>query len=76
MAPKAPVRIETKKARKGPRIGDHARGGKVFQHSKYKKVKAPPRGQEYRIIDDRVVLVNKDTLRIIAIIGMVSALTR
>ncbi|WP_206078512.1 hypothetical protein [Poseidonocella sp. HB161398] len=38
------------------------------------QLKAPPKGQEYRVVNDRVVLADSDTLKILAVIGLASAL--
>lgn len=34
----------------------------------------PPHGREYRVVNDRVVLIDSDTLATVAVIGLLSAL--
>ncbi|MFY0634437.1 MAG: hypothetical protein JXQ91_11525 [Vannielia sp.] len=35
-----------------------------------------PRGQEYRVIDNRVVRIDSDTAQVVAVLGLLSALLR
>lgn len=62
--------------REAPRIGHSARGGQPFQRAPDSRFNAPPRGQEYRVVNDHLVLVDSRTLKIVSIIGLLSALTR
>lgn len=59
---------------KGPQVGDSGHRGKPFHRASNSRFKAPPRGQEYRVLDDRLVLVDKDTLKVVAVLGLLSAL--
>ncbi|MFN3823810.1 MAG: hypothetical protein ACK4RN_07520 [Pseudorhodobacter sp.] len=61
---------------RGPRIGQHARNGRVWHQGPRHRVGPPPRGQHYRVIDNRVVRVDNNTLQIVAIAGLLSALLR
>lgn len=64
-----------KAAHAAPRAGDSARAGKPFQRAAASRFKAPPRGQEYRVVGDHLVLADQKTLQVITVLGLVSALT-
>ncbi len=68
-------RAEAHKPAKGPKIGDSGHKGQPSRQAGNSRFKAPPRGQEYRVVNDRLVLVDKDTLKIVAVLGLLSALT-
>lgn len=55
-----------------PRIGDSARGGRPFVQAQNSRLPRPASGQEYRVVDDRLVRVDSDTLKIVAIIGLLN----
>lgn len=59
---------------KAPRIGDTGRGSQAFHRAQASRFKAPPRGQEYRVVNDHLVLVDSRTLRIVSVVGLLSAL--
>lgn len=59
---------------KVPRIGDNGRGGQNFHRAQNSRFKAPPRGQEYRVVNEHLVLVDSKTLRIVTVVGLLSAL--
>ncbi|OCX67155.1 hypothetical protein BFP70_03070 [Thioclava sp. SK-1] len=52
----------------------HSAPGHAPTSAQLKRLPPPPSGREYRIVDDRVVTVNKDTLEVVAAVGLVSAL--
>lgn len=58
----------------GPRIGDNARRGQRFERTTNSRFAAPPRGQEYRVVDGTLVRVDSKTLQIVAVVGLLSAL--
>lgn len=64
----------TETRHKAPRIGDNGRGGQVFHRAHNSRFKVPPRGQEYRVINEHLVLVDSKTLRIITVVGLLSIL--
>ncbi|UFM67444.1 DUF1236 domain-containing protein (plasmid) [Paracoccus sp. MA] len=55
--------------RKALRVGDSIRDGRPFQRAANSRFAAPPRGQEYRVVHDQVVLVDQKTKRIVQILG-------
>lgn len=59
-----------------PKIGDSASGKPRFTPPASGKVAAAPKGREYRVVNDRVVLVDSSTARIVQIIGALSALSK
>lgn len=65
-------------AHRGPRPGDgpeHIRRaeagdhGRVFKPGRDSRLEKAPRGKEYRVIDDKLVLVNKKDKKIVRVIG-------
>ncbi|WP_339107584.1 hypothetical protein [Thioclava sp. GXIMD4216] len=52
----------------------HSAPGRAPSAAQLKRLPAPPKGQEYRIVNERVVRVDTDTLKTVAVIGLVSAL--
>lgn len=63
-----------KKSAKAPKVGSSGRDGKPFQRSSGSRFSAPPKGQEYRVVNDHLVLVNKDTLKIVTVVGLLGTL--
>lgn len=61
---------------KAPRIGDSGRGGQGFQRASNSRFKAPPRGQEYRVVNEHLVLVDSRTLKIVTVVGLLSTLLK
>jgi len=51
------------------RHGDNGHQGKIFHPGKGGKLAEAPRGKEYRVIGDKLVLVNKRTHQIVRVIG-------
>ncbi|WP_223633410.1 hypothetical protein [Rhodobacter sp. TJ_12] len=39
-----------------------------------RRLPPPPHGQEYRVIDNRVTLIDSETLKTVAVLGLLSAL--
>lgn len=62
--------------RRAPRIGDDAREGQAYLRGKDSRLAAPPRGQEYRVLRDQIVLVDQKTKRIVNVVGPVSGTRR
>ncbi|MEI4488078.1 hypothetical protein V8J36_17940 [Frigidibacter sp. MR17.14] len=58
----------------GPKIGDNGRGGREVKRAKNGRLPVPPAHQHYRVIDDKVVRVDDNTMKIVAIVGLASAL--
>ncbi|MFT4012617.1 MAG: hypothetical protein QM682_04260 [Paracoccus sp. (in: a-proteobacteria)] len=59
--------------RKAPRLGESGRDGRVFKRAGNSRYAPAPRGQEYRVIRDQLVLVDKKTKRILSILGPLQA---
>jgi|GEM_PF-5479295 len=59
-----------------PRVGEHLRNARPFQRAPGSRFRAPPRGQEYRVANDHLVLVNSKTLQVVAVVGLLSSLLR
>lgn len=57
-----------------PRVGESARRAPQLQQAKNSRLPAPPKNQHYRVMDDRVVRVDDKTLKVVAVIGLASAL--
>lgn len=62
------------KALPAPHVGDSARGAQRFERAAHSRLKAPPKGEEYRVVNGHLVLVNSNTLRIISDVGLLSSL--
>ena len=52
----------------------HSAPGHAPTAAQLKRLPAPPKGQEYRIVNDKVVRIDSDTLKTVAAIGLVSAI--
>lgn len=59
---------------KGPAIGDGARNAALFQQAKNSRLPAPPAHQHYRVLDGTVVRVDDSTLKVVAVVGLLSAI--
>lgn len=68
-AHKAPVKSKTKIS---PRVGNSARNGAPFVRSANSRVAAPPKGHEYRVVKDYLVVSDTRSKKIQRIVGPVS----
>ncbi|MFE3837250.1 hypothetical protein [Pseudogemmobacter sonorensis] len=59
-----------------PRAGDNGRNGQPFQRATNSRFKAPPRGQEYRVVNEHLVLIDSDTLKIVTVLGLLNTLLK
>ncbi|MDB6454331.1 hypothetical protein [Falsirhodobacter sp. 20TX0035] len=59
---------------RGLHVGEYARHGHALSRDQLRRLPPLPRGQEYRRIDDNIVRIDSDTLKIVAVLGLVSAL--
>lgn len=59
-----------------PRAGAIARNGQRFERAANSRFKAPGRGQEYRIVDQHLVLVDSNTLKIVSVLGLLNTLLK
>lgn len=59
---------------RGLHVGQYARNGYALSRDQLRRLPPLPRGQEYRRIDDNIVRIDSDTLKIVAVLGLVSAL--
>lgn len=57
-----------------PRVGERIHGGEVVEYRRYPRLPPPPPRQEYRVYDKRVVRVDSQTLQVLAVVGLASAL--
>ncbi|KFI26534.1 RcnB family protein [Paenirhodobacter enshiensis] len=66
----APQQKLRKPQNHAPHVGESARRAPMLQQARDSRLPPPPKGQHYRIMDDRVVRVDDQTARIVAIIGL------
>ncbi len=59
-----------------PRAGEIARNGQRFERAASSRFKSPGRGQEYRVVDEHLVLVDSNTLRIVSVLGLLNTLLK
>ncbi|MDF2142700.1 hypothetical protein [Paenirhodobacter sp. CAU 1674] len=59
-----------------PRIGASAKGAPIFQQAKISRLPKPPAHQHYRVLDGTIVRVDSDTLKVIAVMGLMSDLMK
>ncbi len=57
-----------------PRVGQSARSGRSFHQAANSRFPRAPRGQEYRAVNGHLVLVDSNSLQILAIMGLLEAL--
>ena len=57
-----------------PHVGDSARKGALFQQAKNSRLPAPPAHQHYRVVDNTVVRVDDSTLKVVAVVGLLSTI--
>lgn len=62
---------DTQTRRHTPRPGDDARGSQPFRRTESSGIAAPGKGQELRVIDDAVVLIDSRTQRVQNVLGAV-----
>ncbi|SOB98485.1 hypothetical protein SAMN05877809_102263 [Rhodobacter sp. JA431] len=48
--------------------------GHAPSSAQLRRLPPPPHGQEYRVVDNRVVLIDSDTLNTMAVLGLLTAL--
>ncbi|WGR61931.1 hypothetical protein E3U26_14285 (plasmid) [Paracoccus ferrooxidans] len=60
-------------SRNALRVGDSGRDGRAFQRAGNSRYAPAPRGQEYRVVRDQLVLVDQKTKRIVSILGPIQA---
>ncbi|WP_112313161.1 hypothetical protein [Pseudogemmobacter bohemicus] len=65
---------KAKTAHASPKKGDSAREGSPFQRAPNSRFGVPPRGQEYRVVGDHLVLADSQSMRVVAVIGLLSSL--
>ena len=58
-----------------PRPGDNGNKGRPFVRASNSRFPSPPAGQEYRIVNEHLVLVDHETMQIAKVLGVLSALT-
>jgi hypothetical protein len=65
-----------KKTGHAPKPGQNARSAPVLQQSRPSRLPAPPPHQEYRVLDGNVVRVDSQTLKVIAVVGLLNELMK
>ncbi|MDP3339230.1 hypothetical protein [Frigidibacter sp.] len=73
-AQKAPEHNQKRIA--SPRAGDNGKNGRPYQRAKGSRFKEPPRGQEYRVVNDHLVLVDNRTSKVVSVLGLLDTLLR
>lgn len=70
----APAQVA--KPKQAPKPGASARDGHPFQQAAKSRFPAPPKGQQYRVVQDNLVLVDSKTMTIVKVLGLLDTLTR
>lgn len=70
----APAQIV--KPKQAPKPGASGRDGHPFQQAAKSRFPAPPKGQQYRVVQDNLVLVDSKTMTIVKVLGLLDTLTR
>lgn len=60
---------------RAPIVGQRAANSRPYQRAHNSRFAPPPRGQEFRLVNDHLVLVDQKTLNILTVVGLLSALT-
>lgn len=63
-------------SRKGPKVGEVTRGGRSLKTVEARKLAKPATGRAYRVVEDRVVLVDAGSMKVLQILGPVSDILR
>lgn len=58
----------------GPKVGESGRKGQPFQRNSSSRFSSPPKGQDYRVVNDHLVLVDKSDQKIVRVIGLLNEL--
>lgn len=66
--------VQQRRHHQGPRVGERFTRGHALPAAKLRFLPKPPRGQSYRVVDDHIVRVDDNTLQILALAGLLSAL--
>ncbi|WP_313352311.1 hypothetical protein [Paracoccus sp. (in: a-proteobacteria)] len=74
--PAVPAARQKHQAHVTPAIGQSAANAKPFQRAQNSRFASPPRGQEYRVLNDHLVLVDQKTLEVVAVVGLLSAFAK
>ncbi|WP_045390128.1 hypothetical protein [Falsirhodobacter sp. alg1] len=70
-----PTRQVAQNQQHAPKVGDSGRNGRVYQRAENSRFAAPPKGQQYRVVNDNLVLVDEKTLTVVTVLGLLSTLT-
>lgn len=62
--------------RKGPKVGEIMNGGRALKTAEARKLARPATGRAYRVMEDRVVLVDARTMKIVQVLGLASDILR
>ena len=60
----------------GPRRGEVIHGGRALQSRETQRLAKPATGRGYRVVEDRVVLVDESTMKVVQVLGLASELLR
>lgn len=72
--PKAQQQQHAGRPGQKPRVGDSARHGSPFHQAQNSRFPKPGPGREYRVIDGNLVLVDSQTLAVVAVVGLLAGL--
>ncbi|AMY67367.1 hypothetical protein [Frigidibacter mobilis] len=59
-----------------PQAGDSGKGGRPYQRARDSRFREPPRGQEYRVVNDHLVLVDSRTSKVVTVLGLLDTLLK
>ncbi|SMO93100.1 hypothetical protein [Paracoccus laeviglucosivorans] len=69
---KSELKADTKS--KGPKRGETIHGGRSLNTAEQRHLAKPNTGRAYRVVEDRVVLVDQKSMKIVQVLGMASDL--
>lgn len=76
-AVKKPTRSDTREqVRKAPKVGQVMKDGRALKTAEARKLAKPATGRAYRVMEDRVVLVDAKTMKIVQVLGLASEILR
>ncbi|MBT0782817.1 hypothetical protein [Paracoccus sp. pheM1] len=76
-AAKRPAVSDTgEQPRKGPKVGEVTRGGRSLRTAEARKLARPATGRAYRVVEERVVLVDAGTMKVLQVLGLASDILR
>ncbi|MDS9469240.1 hypothetical protein RGQ15_16890 [Paracoccus sp. MBLB3053] len=68
--------VTTQQQHAAPRTGGSARNGRTLRSDELRRLAGPGAGRDYRVVEDRVVLVDASSLKIVHVLGLASELLK